>query len=225
MYELLASSRDELNAAHSDMLAWCDQKIAQMQQELKEANNLYDAAVQHKWKASPFKSQMARCVRIITFYNKVKQAVQAGFYIVPNFPMDVFAIRTTKAFPSGERSQHSSHTQSAMQLPAGLGDYVSPRPVLEREEEQYKDSDGKTKVRTLSWPKAWRDIQFPMVMAHSSIMTRVSDTLRLKLFDELGLCSDRRGDPMILGKIKCPKHQYHPGITFFIAWHLDLRRL
>jgi hypothetical protein len=225
MYELMAKSPQELQVAHQDLLAWCAQKMEQMRQERLENNQLYDEAVKHKWNAVPFKNRMAACIRQMTFYRKIKEAIEAGFYVVPNFPIDIFAIRTNKSFPVGVVSTSAYHDQAAMKLPPGEGEYFCPSPVLDEGTETYTDNQGKTKERATFWPKAWKDVQFPLALARPSIMSRTAEALKLRLFDEVGLASDRSGDPMILGRIKSPKHQYHPGVTFFIAWYLDLRKL
>lgn len=225
---LVACDPGEMARAQGSLRSWATAKRGEVEGELVELRSALDIAVRNKWGTRRvLASQITRAERRVEFYAKVSAALDAGFLIVPNFAMDVFAIRTKARAPRGGWTQsdwRARRGQEPQLLPAGAGGYVGPVPALERSTESVRNGKGELVERHSYMPVEWRDVDFPVEMALPVVMERTEAALRLKLFDEIGIAKDaqavRRGDPMILGRLRNPRPN-RPAATFFIAWSFD----
>jgi hypothetical protein len=114
---LVALDRPQLEAAHAKMIAWAKARIEKVDVDLQVEEGARDAAIEHKFVAAPFDRRIKALARSRTFYEKILAAVEAGFVIVPNFAMNVFAIRTKAAKP---RSATSTWEASASSSPRSI---------------------------------------------------------------------------------------------------------
>jgi hypothetical protein len=171
------------------------------------------------------------------YYEKIRDALMAGYYIVPNFPVSVFAIRTaddnppsSKQFVKYEVSSYQSKNQPneiVSELPAsGEGEYRDPRPAARFLSRKIQDGD-KTKFENITEITGWCDVEFPFVMAKTQVLTATQNAMMLKIFDEMAVApQQRQPDPMVLGIIKAPKRGYaQKQVTFLVAWFLDTQTL
>lgn len=234
--QLIARSPMELEKAHDVLLDWCEGRIAEAKQALKQEEEALEIAQSKHWNLRGIKSRIRREKGLVLFYGKIKQAVEAGYFLVPNFAMDVFAIRTSKARPRGgvhvsrgSWARAGSFPQNAERLPLGEGEYQSPDPAVASETDKEKNEKGELVKVVESWPDEWAPPDFPFQLATPAVMTKTGEAMALKLFDEVGIARDEwdtgnRSDPMILGRLRDPRPN-RIGVTFFIAWGLDLRSL
>lgn len=225
---VFANSPTEMAQAQKAMIAWCDERLAIEASNLEDASVNRDATAASGFSSHGWVTQVKTIERKMEFYEKVKAALQAGYYIVPPFPIDIFAIRTTAKTPRGgwtTRNWRTAHEQSAQVLAAGEGRYVSPDPLLETD--TFEESDGKGGTR---WVKNWRtseftEVDFPFALARGEIMQATAGAMAAKVFDRIGvLPATRAADPIVCGQILMP-HRRRAPLTFFVAWWLDTRTL
>lgn len=235
--EVTAQTPDEMKSSNIALIKWCDNKIRSLRVDLIELEASWKAAEQRKWKFTVLKRHAELCKRRIIFYGKVRSALKAGFYIVPNFPVTVFAIRTNKKRPlrlltTTETNFNPSpdKDQQTTSLEQGIGIYVSPLPkVLVQNVGIVTKTDGRTFKKWNTWAEDWNDVEFPVCMAKPQIMEAVGRSMEIKLFDDFGVLSNasigRRGcgDPIIVGRLCDPRSTTYNKrfISFIIAWFLD----
>ncbi len=220
----------DVKMAQSDLMAWCIQKIKALRTELADQRKNLQIAQASKWRSEPWKRQIARTTARITYYDKIRKAISLGYLIIPNFPIDVFAIRTARTAPYGQMmtNQYEAFRQSAQCLPIGQGEYVSEIPeVSERTFPVHDDKTGEVKAKTHYYPKRFEPVDFPVKAVKPIILDAARRAMAHKLFDELGLVGvSKRGDPIVIGTILGPRIGYtRPRMSFFIAWWLDVEAL
>lgn len=223
---LTALMPSDMQLCQDSMIAWAREKVSMQKAEAEELRESYELAKKSKWKSGTLKKHWTLAFNRITFYEKMLAALEAGFVIVPNFPISLFAIRTDGDSPSTQVSVVSSrwsipsHEQMADSLPVGVGDYQNPMPIIDTE----KFQDGE-KTKYQSYPIAWRNIEFPVTMAKPEIMRATDRAMALKIFDQFGIlpaAARPKGDPLIVAQLLDPRGRV---VTFLVAWHLDTRVL
>lgn len=231
-FTVYANNPVDMVSAQKSLILWAARKIQAAKTELTEAQANLDAAKSHKWGANGWDKQVRKHERRIEFYRKIKMALEAGYYIVPPFPIDLFAIRTDRGAPRLKwqtNSWRDHHEQKARVLAAGEGRYVSPDPTLASDSFNVSDGKGGTRAVTHWRPDEWREADFPFKLAKPEIMAATQAAMALKVFDQLGaLPTHRAPDPIICGQICYPEHSgYGPrrAITFFVSWWLDTKTI
>lgn len=234
--EVSATTPLEMAQAQDGLIAWCQRKVASMQQEAAELAENLAIAIKNKWKTDTLRRHAGLATKRVTFYEKILAALQAGYCIVPNFPVNLFAIRTDREKPLkkvyvGAWKNHGDFTQDAQMLPVGEGEYKDPQPYVSTSEQQITDQSGKKELQYTKWATRFDDeIEFPIQMAKPAIMEATSRAMQLKVFDQLGILLPQiaKADPLIVGEILDPRptsYGLRKRITFIIAWHLDVRDL
>lgn len=229
-HEVIALNLPQLDAAHVQMTGWARAQQAQVSTELAEERTNLEIATKRKWATDPFKRRIARLEKRVVFFAKMGDALDAGYILIPNFDMDVFAIRTKARNPvGGTRSgRFNNFLQPAQILKKGEGRYVDPNPFVHTEE----TPDGKGGTSVHQWPTGIdEEISFPLAMARPMLMTKAGEAMALKVFDEIGIARDTqwrrtgtRGDPFLVGRIGNPNRQ-RAAVSFFIGWSFDPSRL
>lgn len=236
--QLVATSAIEMSSAQADIATWLTGKLASIAAEISECETAREEAKKHKWKTTTFSSIISKARVRWNFYEKVLEAVKAGFTIVPNFPIDVFAIRVQREAPVGDKEYNNGRpadwrAEKPEALPLGDGSYVSVKPKVSRWQEDVKDASGKvTGQKHYLIPTGFQEAEFPVMAAHPVVMQATAEARDKLLFDQIGICPPTRrkgrGDPLIIGQIleTVPKWGEPPHIvSFLIAWHLDLKTL
>ncbi len=233
--QVSAFTPDEMLHANAALIQWCTGKIAAVTAEAKELRQAYEHAKERKWKSATLAKHACLAERRIEFFEKMKLALEHGYYVVPNFPVEVFAIRTKKDAPAllmttefTSWKPSNRKTQFAQVLPTGQGEYQNPFPYVETYQTGKTNDKGTPEWK--SYADQWEDIEFPLSMAKPQIMQAASRAMTLKLFDEIGILQDSKsGDPLIIGRIIDPRQtgsQFHrKHLSFIIAWHLDTKTL
>jgi hypothetical protein len=234
---LVARNPNEMALSRQCLKNWLDGKIASCRAELSELEEIRDNAIKNKWRSAGLSRQVGLATKRLTFYEKVCKAVDLGFTIVPNFPVDLFAVRVTRETPAAKANDSNYarpniENENPSHAPAGEGEYVSPEQKLENWETTEKNGKGEEITRYHSCPVEFQDVEFPVACARPEIMTATAEAMSHKLFDAFGIAPQgvirkRKYDPIILGLLQMPKVGYMEPktVSFLIAWHLDLRTL
>lgn len=220
--QVTATLPSEMMASQNQLIEWCGKKSQFLQIEADELKQAYEHAKKMKWKYTTLQSQYNKALKRIVYYDKIKAALMAGYTIIPNFTVDIFAIRTDKDKPkkylSTDRWDNQRSSQFTHDLPLGVGEYKNESPLISS-----RYIDEKTKQY---WAEDWRDeIEFPLNMCKPLIMEATSNAMALKIFDRFGVFPSRRknDDPVIIGQIihKRGGYQSDKVVSFMIAWHLN----
>ena len=231
---VLALTPAQMRPAQEGLIAWAQEKLRALNAEADEQDRAMEDAARF-----PFSNQRAQWARelnkttkTIAYYDKIRQALEAGYIIVPDFPVDVFAVRTKTETPTGSytasypRREGTAFTQQAKALPPGEGRYVSDDVRGEGEEVKTKDAQGREVTKYRYTASEFRDVAIPARLVRPEILDATHRALLLKVFDEVGLVGQPRQDPIIVGKIIDPRDKYKQRrVSFFIAWWLDTATL
>lgn len=239
---LVARNPAEMQAARGDLLVWLKQKLTTTEAEIRDLNASVEEARQNGWKTDALTRARNRMINLETFYFKMLMAVEAGYTIIPDFPIDVFAIRVNRSgVRELERTQQSTWgwptipNQPADTTPAGSGEYRNPEALERHYEWKDKDSKGEEVVYRQTVASKFQDeIVFPMIAARPEVMNATAGAMALKVFDQIGICRPvkegrqvrfGKGDPLIIGQILLRRPQDTKVVNFIIAWHLNLNDL
>lgn len=234
---VVALHPSEMETSQQKTIAWVAAKIRDLGIERDEFEANLNIAIKNKWNTARPKSHLSRVVSRIKYYEKLKAALVAGYFIVPAFPGTVFAVRTTKQKPNTQWHE-ASHSwgnvvpvQEAMLLPVGKGEYVNPAlRVMVKKNTAATPENKEPAYYHYSEPE-FPDIDFPFVLAKPTILDATQRAMALKIFDDISVAppvNTAKKDPMVLGRIFAPKAASwapRPSVTFLIAWFLDLKTL
>lgn len=232
-FTVIANSPKEMETAQRSLILWAARKIQAVKVEIADAMEQLKLHQENKWNTSGWKREIAKKENRAEFYRKIKMALEAGYYIVPPFPIDLFAIRTNRFGPRPMASYHrDNHDQPAAILPAGKGKYVDPKPRRQSYTTTQVNQKGERTEVTKYYATEFEDVDFPFKLARAEIRSATERAMELKVFDQMGvLPRARRPDPIICGQILIPNklcygHGYsRDAITFFVTWWLDTRTL
>jgi hypothetical protein len=221
------------------MVGWAKAKVQEIYLEVAELQVEYDYAKKNKWRTSGLKNALNRTKKRHEFYEKVKLALEAGYALVPNFPVDVFAIRTCQESPfrpanppTRSDSVRECRTDSS---PPGEGEYKDTTPAVVSYLETVKDNQGKEKEVQKWYPTDFLNVEFPVQLAKVEVMEAASRAMALKIFDEIGALPARpgripgtmrrRGDPIVVGRIVQRNGYQEKVLSFMIAWFMNFDML
>lgn len=230
--ELIALAPSDLLAAQTNLVMWCDGKVTAIRREAVDLRENLKIAKDNKWRTNGLSSALARTEKRIPFYEKIKAAVAAGYLIVPNFPVDIFAVRVKRDAPRTQTTRPGWGTPSIEvspeSLPVGEGRYVGPAASLsDTSFEQTKDGKKET-VREFTTDGFTEEIGFPVQAVKPIVLDATQRALALKIFDSIGVVRNggaggwvqRRGDPIVVGRLIDPRGNGRM-VTFFVAWWLN----
>lgn len=231
-FTVVASSPAEMQGAQRSLILWAQRKIVGERELLKEAQEQHDIAKRNKWSPAGWARRISLSEGKIEYYKKIKMALEAGYYIVPPFPIEVFAVRTTAKKPTvrtGWRDRDFARAQGIPHdaLPAGEGDYIGNQVATRT----FMGSREDNKSSVYHQPYKFQAVEFPFKLAKSAVMSETARAMALKVFDQLGIMGtvDRPAqaavpDPIVCGQILPWFHKRQP-VTFFVAWWLDTKTL
>ena len=221
---VVAGTPAEMQQAQNDLIQWADSRIEHERIEMADAQENLDIARKAKWRVAPWQRRLKQHKNKITFYEKIKAALKDGYYIVPPFPVQVFAVRTDQKKPRHQTStsQWTTFEQSPRKLPQGQGRYVNPVPEVWRTTDTFTKKDGTEGEKTTYWPKEFTEADFPFKTVKPQILKATSKAMGEMLFDQIGILPrwQAGGDPIVVGQILHPQSS-KPPVTFFISWWLD----
>lgn len=212
-------------AAQGQLTSWAETKLASIGQELQQAQENFDIAKRNKWRTVGLQSTLNAARKRFQFYEKMKAAVEAGYAIVPNFPIDIFAIRTLRETPKegGTFNRWDDHVQHSELPSLGEGQYFSDRPTQLQESFPETDQEGREITKTYFTAGEFQDVDFPIRTVKPQIMDEVGKAMALKVFDEIGILPARRqkSDPMVIGQIVFRANGNERRLSFLITWWLS----
>jgi hypothetical protein len=223
---LVALTPEAMLPAQAELAAWCDQKIAAVRAELADIEANLDLATEHGWKHASVAAALNRTKKRILYYEKLKVAVAAGYVVVPNFPIDVFAVRVQRQKQPAQVKDNTRGGFPAVPelLPAGEGRYVDDQ-LHYRDVSLVATVDGKEREVPRYMSDDYDAVDFPVTLVKPSIMDATARAMALKVFDQLGTVTNEVGrDPIVVGQLLDPRG-HGRRITFFIAWWLDTASL
>lgn len=226
---LCAEDPGQMVQAQQRLIMWCETKIAVEDRNRQEAFGNAARAKAAGWPGEHKRwNRVAGRSRLkMEFYGKVKLALESGYYIVPPFPGQVFAIRTGRtAIRGGSRTGHfNDHEQKEQTLPPGTGEWRNPFPQVYQHEDTRTKSDGKQEVTRWTTASEFMPMEFPFGLVKPEILTATNKAMALKVFDRLSVLPRFRApDPIVMGEINMP-HRPGSRVAFFVAWWLDTKTL
>lgn len=225
---LVALTPHEMGPVQGELASWLDEKLKSLVKESEELDEHMMIARSNGWKLNALTSSINRTARRITYYEKLKAAVDEGYLVVPNFPVTVMAVRVDRKEQPRTTSNYGAHfTAEPQLLPAGKGRYVDD--ALFHRDLSHDEPDGKGGTRHVSLYESARydEPDFPFAMVKPVVLDATQRAMALKLFDVVGVVANQPGsgrDPIMVGQILDPRGNGRR-VTFFIAWWLDTRSL
>jgi len=225
---LVALTPADMVPAQTALVAWCTEKVAAVKAELSDLETNLELATERGWKHASVEASLRRAQKRVLYYEKIKAAVEAGYLIVPNFPIDIIAVRVKRSKQPQEvrDSQWGGFPATAQLLPTGEGRYVDDR-VKYRDESFVEKVEGKEKHVRRYVTGDYDDVGFPVVAVKPAILQATQQAMALKIFDEIGIVTNQPGsgkDPIVVGRLLDPRGNRRC-CTFFIAWWLDTASL
>lgn len=233
--QFVALTPGDLPQAQTGIADWCQAKIRELGSELREQRENFRYAKTHKWKVTGWQAQIGRTKRRMVYYAKIKAAVQAGYLIVPNFNVQVMAVRTDRLEPRGLYADGRPYSNRDLDdqaervpaLPAGRGRYVGFS--LDVKDRSYDEADpnnpGKRRIVKNFVPTGYRVPDFPALAVKPIVLQAAEHAMSLRLFDRIGVVTGRKKDPVVIGEITMREGYSTRSVQFFIAWWLDTRSL
>jgi hypothetical protein len=221
---LVALTPAEMPDQQRALAEWCGRKVDAVQRELATFRQLEDEAKVGGFRQATFTTLVRRAEKRIDYYKKIRMAVEHGYLIVPNMPIDLFAVRVQrKTPPKQESSYRSGFAAQAEALPAGAGRYVDETLFHDTVQIPATTHDNKPTTKTQYFSTNYdEDVDFPLRGVHPRVLQATGRAMALKLFDELGVVQNRaRGrDPIVVGRLLDPRGGGRVS-TFFVAWWLN----
>ncbi len=226
---VIADTPGQMQTAQVALIAWAGQKLEQVTKELTDAQSSYDQAIACGVRLGGITALLNGAEKTVAYYQKVKSALEQGYCIVPDFPVDIVAIRTDRKRPSGTRETSGwtpdGITQKARALPEGEGRYVDAQARADySHERETKNHEGKVTGSMTVWSaEDFQEIGLPVKFMKPRVLEATQHALAAKIFDEIGILPSRpKKDPLIVGRIIDPKGKR---LCFLIAWFVDSRDL
>lgn len=224
---IVALTPAEMVPAQAELVAWCDRKIRALHDEVDELTLHQKLAVENGWKTSVVTATLNRTERRVTYYEKMRAAVAAGYLLVPNMPIDVLAVRVDRAKQPEEVTDTSWRgfpAKPQAHLPAGTGRYVD-ESVTYLDESFVDTRDGK-EVHVRRFVTAdYDEVDFPFKTMKPVILSAAARAMALRIFDQIGQVQNSGGqDPILVGQLLDPRGNRRR-TTFFIAWWVETRTL
>jgi len=223
---VIARDPGEMQVAQEQLVDWAAKKIEEKKAQHLELQENYEIAVKNKWRSSTLKRNAANAKKEMEFYEKVYAALEAGYCIIPNMDIDVFAIRTTRKKPKKEYGgQWTNRIQKTSRPAIGDGRYVDADPVELMHTKEVKNSRGEMVNVNKAWAEDFQGVDFPFKMAKPQILDSTAKAMARKVFDDIGVLPHRtrRGDPMVIGRITHRKGYTDHTISFLITWFVDTK--
>lgn len=235
---LVALDPAQLQRSQQQLIAWAAQKMAHVAQEVADFKSNLEIATKSKWNTARPKAALKLAEGRLLFYSKIKDALEAGYYIVPDFPCDIFAIRTERYTPkpntqirSYSNGQNTVPDEKSQILPSGEGENRNPQQLVSTTDASYINAKGEGVSQFRFEATGWDEIDFPFALAKPQILDATQRAMALKIFDEMAVApaGSRRStkpDPMVLGYILGPKRGFsQKKVAFLVAWFLDTETL
>lgn len=229
---VIASNAIELAEGQRATIELMRSKEIAVLEELVQARELLAQAKKSKFSPKAANALIRVCERRVLYLGKIREALEAGFVIVPNFPANTIAIRVDRRKPTKTLTEARNYIpdlpdQESAILPIGDGRYVDPKPLKESLLVTEYDAAGKSTTRYKAYPSAFDDnLELPVEFMKPVVVERTTAAMARKIFDEIAITNDfdwpRRNDPMVIGRIKGVQKKF---TSFLIAWFVDTKEI
>lgn len=230
---LVALTPQDVPGAQRGIAEWCRAKLIALGRELREQRQNLRQAKSMKWKHSGWVNAATKTKRQMIYYAKIKAAVDAGYLVVPNFDVDVIAVRV--AVESSPKDETDVTVATPGLLPQNQGRYVDDALIGHDEKREVTRADKSTYTVTDFHPTGYdREIDFPVSLVKPVVLEATERAMSLRIFDRIGIArGGRKSDPIVLGQIINPKTRAAYGglrsnpicVSFFVAWWLNTEDL
>jgi len=218
-----------MQEAQQQMVTWARLRLQQRTAEHADLLENLEVAKKNKWRTATLKRAVSMAHKRMSYYEKVLAALEAGYYIVPNFPVGIFAIRTCHKHPTRSHRHHMhSYPHQVKDAesehpPLGKGEYVDAQPTVG----SVYGTNQKGEECTFWHADAFEAVAFPFTMVNPEIPKAISRAMALKIFDEVGCLPNRRqgqnrGDPLIIGRITVKNGYSERTLSFLLGWFMNL---
>jgi hypothetical protein len=236
---VFARNSEEMARTQEKTILGIEAKLAVEQERKRALEDNLAIAKKNKWRTRVIADNIRYAGNRVEFYEKVLDALRAGYQIIPEMGADVFAIRTTKSKPKTNqvgsvlRSTYDEGSMPKAQAPdyspTGQGEYVAPAAnYQERFSSKMEKRDEKdVELRSVTrWAVEHGEVEFPFQLVKPQILEMTAAAMEKKIFDELGVLPARRqkGDPIVVGRVtmKGRRAWDRKSVNFIVAWFLDL---
>lgn len=227
---LIALAPYDLPIAQRELAEWCRAHIVALGRELREQRTNLRECRRMLWRSNGWTNAIARTRKRMIYFAKLQAAVRAGYLVVPNFDVDVIAVRVGRLTPDAAVGEE---TATPDVLPPGRGRYVDDALVGHHETKTWKDHNQKEQSRQEFHPSHFGEqLDFPGALVKPAILDAANRAMALRLFDRIGIVRGRRrSDPILVGQIidpRTPRHslRWSPKcVSFFVAWWLNTEDL
>ena len=236
-FVVLAKDPEQLARAQVSLIGWMEVRIGRAKEELNDAEEGLRIARERKWKITGWQKAVTRAQERVHYYEKAKLALEAGYCIVPDFPVSIFAVRTSRRIPRSheqEKNWGGPKALSGEPLAPGQGQYVDPHPFY-NERLQPVIRDGKeVRQERLIRATGFDLPDFPLKAVKPQILDATGKAIALGIFDELGVLPNTgshgqrqrlHADPMVIGRIVRKEGNRRVAISFLVSWWIDTRDL
>lgn len=235
---VIATNHQEMQAAQQVLIRRVAGRLSRLYSEIANlGKNLVLAKAGHLDR-SRINSAISKARRRVVFYEKLKAALEAGYTLIPDMEVEVFAIRTTKKEPDEhhhlvtnlyENFFVSVDEQESNRPPLGEGTYVRPGAATQESKvAKGTDEAGKITYTREAWAEDWQEeLLFPFSLAKVRIVEETTRALALKVFDNLGTlpASRRNADPMVIGQVVLKEGWQERRMNFLICWFVDVNTI
>jgi hypothetical protein len=232
---VVATNATQMAVAQKNLVVWAEEKVNALIAERDEQQQNLDIAKKRKWRITPFQRLVTRLGARVEFYEKIKAALEAGYTIVPNFAeIDVFAMRTTRQRPrvnsvtSDPLWTTQPQNQTTNRPALGEGRFVNTEAITARRYHVKRDDKGLETKQVTLWASSFSAVDFPFRLVKPEILEQTAQAMERLCFDDVGILphrKQRRGDPMILGRIHLKEGASTKTVSFLITWFVDTRAL
>jgi hypothetical protein len=233
---IFAKNSAEMAQAQDRTIAGMKTKVEVEKARLTDLELNLEIAKKNKWRTETLKRHVGYAKDKVAFYEKIISALEAGYQIVPDMDVELFAVRTSKKTPSSKTVTGTasyggpalnSHTSN--HPPVGEGKYVHPNRGLSQADDWEKDDkDGKKVKMQTRWWEDFTSPEFPFQLVKSPILVMTGEAMKKLIFDEMGVLPRTRGaDPVVVGRItlKGSRTWQRKSVNFMVAWFIDLDTL
>jgi hypothetical protein len=223
---VVAENPGELQTAQAALVDWFERKVTAIGRDLADARQNLEDARNEGWRLPPFQKIVRDLENNSLYYEKALDAVREGYCIVPNFPVDVVAIRTVADHPQGSETTRGNwrpriEFEADKNLASGEGRYVDPVATAVM---AHSEKDEKSCVITKFWEaNEFREVALPVKFMKPRVLQATQHAMACKIFDDVAVLPRRRkADPIVVGRIHGPNGKH---LTFLVAWFIDTKDL
>lgn len=230
---VFARTPEEMARAQSALITWASNKTLQVEAELAIAKENLEAAKDAKIRTAGWQREVKKHEKSLRYYEKIHAALIEGYFIVPDFPIQILAVRTTAEVPTDQgayRSRHGIDNERHEELPAGEGEYKDshPKVVKVNVSEEQKDGTQNMVTKYTAENTQLQTVDFPFRLIRPHLLKDLKKAMEHKIFDAIGVLPNARADrdPMLVGVIENRKGKYNvKSVQFLISWWIPTASL